>query len=336
MALGCGPSGKSRTFTPYDCGRVGVEIVRGSFPHSRVGRSVVRGKGRPAYPFHKGAADVHVVNLSLQPRQGLRGTRRLPLPVSFVLKKHKLCTDVRLMEKYPRDVVRDELWMNTTEMKDRIRQLRQLLWALCVIGLAGLIGSALWNGFGVGLRYSARPEKALEGLGNFGTVPDFSLLERSGISINLSDLQGKIWIVNFIYTSCPDTCPLQSAEMAKLQGELDHEATFRLLSITIDPERDTLQVLSRYADRFGADPDRWLFLTGEKEDIYRLAQQGFHLSAVPISNGERNDDTAFIHSSRFVLVDDKAQIRGYYISTDPDTLRRLRRDLKTLLTGNGQ
>jgi protein SCO1/2 len=220
-------------------------------------------------------------------------------------------------------------------MKDRIRHLRQLLWALCVIGLAGLIGSALWNGFGAGLRYSARPEKALEGLGNFGTVPDFSLLERSGISINLSDLQGKIWIVNFIYTSCPDTCPLQSAEMAKLQGELDHEATFRLLSITIDPERDTLQVLSRYADRFGADPKRWLFLTGEKEEIYRLAQQGFHLSAVPVSNSEGNKGTAFIHSSRFVLVDGEAEIRGYYVSTDPDALRRLRRDLKTLLGKNG-
>ncbi|MCZ6620378.1 MAG: SCO family protein [Deltaproteobacteria bacterium] len=240
------------------------------------------------------------------------------------------------MEKYPRGYVRDELWMNTTEMKDRIRHLRQLLWALCVIGLAGLIGSALWNGFDAGLRYSARPEKALEGLGNFGTVPDFSLLERSGISINLSDLQGKIWIVNFIYTSCPDTCPLQSAEMAKLQGERDHEATFRLLSITIDPERDTLQVLSRYANRFGADPDRWLFLTGEKEGIYRLAQQGFHLSAVPVSNDEGKNDPAFIHSSRFVLVDDKAEIRGYYVSTDPDALRRLRRDLKTLLTVNGQ
>ena len=279
---------------------------------------------------------MHVVNLSLQPRQGLRETRRLPLPVSFVLKKHKLCTEVRLMEKYPRDDVRDELWMNTTEMKDRIRHLRQLLWALCVIVLAGLIGSALWNGFDAGLRYSARPEKALEGLGNFGTVPDFSLVERSGRSVKLSDLRGKIWIVNFIYTSCPDTCPLQSAEMAKLQGERDHEADFRLLSITIDPERDTLQVLSRYADRFGADPDRWLFLTGEKEGIYRLAQQGFHLSAVPVSNDEGKNDPAFIHSSRFVLVDDKAEIRGYYVSTDPDALRRLRRDLKTLLTVNGQ
>ena len=69
--------------------------------------------------------------------------------------------------------------------------------------------------------------KALEGLGNFGTVPDFSLIERSGISFKLSDLQGKIWIVNFIYTSCPDTCPLQSAEMARLQGELEHKADFR-------------------------------------------------------------------------------------------------------------
>jgi protein SCO1/2 len=189
-------------------------------------------------------------------------------------------------------------------MKDRIRHLRQLLWALCVIGLAGIIVSALWNGLGVGSRHSARPEKALEGLGDFGIVPDFSLVERSGNSLNLSDLLGKAWVVNFIYTSCPDTCPLQSAEMAKLQGELDHEANFRLLSITVDPERDTPQILSRYAERFRADPNRW---------------------------SEGNYDTAFIHSSRFVLVDDKAQIRGYYDSNDAKALQRLRHDLKTLL-----
>ncbi len=216
-------------------------------------------------------------------------------------------------------------------MKDRIRHLRQLLWALCVIGLAGIIVSALWNGLGVGSRHSARPEKALEGLGDFGIVPDFSLVERSGNSLNLSDLLGKAWVVNFIYTSCPDTCPLQSAEMAKLQGELDHEANFRLLSITVDPERDTPQILSRYAERFRADPNRWLFLTGKKAEIYRLAQQGFRLSAVPVSNSEGNYDTAFIHSSRFVLVDDKAQIRGYYDSNDAKALQRLRHDLKTLL-----
>ncbi len=225
--------------------------------------------------------------------------------------------------------------MKTTEMKDKLPLLRQLLWALCLIGLAGLIGSALWNGFGTGLRYNARPERALEGLGGFGTVPDFSLVERSGRSVKLSDLQGKIWISNFIYTSCKDSCPTQSAEMARLQGELEHKSNFRLLSITVDPERDTPKVLSRYADRFGADPKRWLFLTGEKEEIYRLAQQGFHLSAVPVSNEEGGNDPAFIHSSRFVLVDDKAEIRGYYVSTDPDALRRLRRDLKTLLGKNG-
>ncbi len=226
--------------------------------------------------------------------------------------------------------------MKTTEMKDKLPLLRQLLWALCLISLAGLIGSALWNGFGTGLRYSARPERALDGLGGFGTVPDFSLVERSGRSVKLSDLQGKIWISNFIYTSCKDSCPTQSAEMARLQGELKHKADFRLLSITVDPERDTPKALSRYADRFGADPKRWLFLTGEKEEIYRLAQQGFHLSAVPVSNDEGKNDPAFIHSSRFVLVDDKAEIRGYYVSTDPDALRRLRRDLKTLLGKNGR
>jgi protein SCO1/2 len=173
-------------------------------------------------------------------------------------------------------------------------------------------------------------EKPLEGLRDFGTVPNFSLIERSGKRLSLSDLKGKTWIVDFIYTRCRDTCPLQSAQMAKLQADLSSSDAMKLVSVSVDPEWDTPEVLSRYAERYKADPQFWLFLTGDKNAIYRLAQEGFRLSAVPASGVERKG-SEILHSSRFVLVDRAAQIRGYYDSSDPEVLKRLRRDLKTLL-----
>lgn len=150
--------------------------------------------------------------------------------------------------------------------------------------------------------------------------------------MTLADLKGKIWIANFIYTNCPDTCPIQSAQMRELQNEFGHEEHLRLVSITVDPKRDIPKVLSEYANRFGANPERWFLLTGEKEAIYRLAQEGFLLGAAEIPHEKRPPSGAtHTHSPRFVLIDRKAQIRGYYTSTDAEAMVRLRRDLKILL-----
>jgi protein SCO1/2 len=165
-------------------------------------------------------------------------------------------------------------------------------------------------------------------------VPLFSFIERSGQKVERVGFLGRIWVVDLIYTHCPDTCPLQSAEMARLQAELVNETDIRLVSITVDPARDTLAVLSRYAKRFGADPKRWLFLTGEKEAIYRFVQEGLRLPVMdPRSRarGAGGRGVTLLHSSRFVLVDREARIRGYYESSDMESLRQLREDVKTLL-----
>ncbi len=176
----------------------------------------------------------------------------------------------------------------------------------------------------------ARP---LEGLRKFGAVPDFALTERTGKTLTLSDLRGKIWLADFIYTACKDTCPLESASMAQLQSDLVGES-FRLVSFSVDPERDTPAVLARYADLFHADPARWFFLTGKKTDVYRLVQEGFHLSAIPIDEPPHVEGEVF-HDAHFILVDGSAQIRGYYESNDPAALKRLAADAKKLLAGNG-
>jgi cytochrome oxidase Cu insertion factor (SCO1/SenC/PrrC family) len=127
-------------------------------------------------------------------------------------------------------------------------------------------------------RPRAAAERTLEGLQVFGTLPDFALIERDRRQMTRADLLGKVWIANFIYTTCTDTCPLQSARMAALQRDLSGERDVRFLSITVDPRRDTPAVLARYAARYEADRERWWFLTGDKRAIYALIQEGFRLS----------------------------------------------------------
>jgi protein SCO1/2 len=244
-------------------------------------------------------------------------------------------------------------------MKDGSLRRRPLLWGF--LGLLVAVGGMLarWSPLGgmLGGRFGSvtgvSPNQgALETLAVYGQVPEFALIERSGRRITLADLRGKVWIVNFFYTECPDTCPLQSTHMARLQDELAPEPDVRLVSISVDPEHDTPEVLVEYAARYGADPERWLFLTGPKDAIYRLAIDGFHLGIV--ERGEQaeggtgqgrtwlgpkaawahasaNPDRKLIHSSRFVLVDRQAQIRGYYHGTDWEALDRLQQNVKIVL-----
>ncbi|HET7854438.1 MAG TPA: SCO family protein [Candidatus Methylomirabilis sp.] len=221
-----------------------------------------------------------------------------------------------------------------------------LLRGLLLLVLIGAVG-VLWFWQGPAIRSWLSGKRPGEALDVFGSVPDFSLIERSGRKVNREDLLGKVSITNFIFTHCLDTCPLQSAEMAKLQADFLEEKDLRLVSITVDPERDTPEVLSRYAKRYGADPERWLFLTGEKKTIYRLALEGFRLNVADPAEGVKSwllgpapllahheeTGTQFIHSSRFVLVDRRARIRGYYHSNEHESLQRLRRDARVLLRG---
>ena len=172
-------------------------------------------------------------------------------------------------------------------------------------------------------------QPALERLARYGPAPDFSLVERSGRAVSAGDLRGRVWIADFIYTKCRDTCPLQSRAMAALQSDLKAHGDVRSVSITVDPLTDTPALLSRYADRYGADPERWLFLTGELREIRRIVQDGFRLSAAPV-DGQTADPVVF-HSARFVLVDRDGEIRGYYDSNDPQALKRLRRNARSLL-----
>ena len=204
-----------------------------------------------------------------------------------------------------------------------MKSIKKILLAVCM----ATIPSA---GFAKDPPPFAHVSVSIDGAAKRRTVLDFSLIERSGKKVSLADLRGKIWIADFIYTHCTDTCPLQTADMAKLQDRWLKETEVELVSFSVDPEHDTPQVLSRYADRFKADPKRWLFVTGSRTQIVHLIEDGFHL-AVASASSRANAAAVTVHSPRFVLVDKQGQIRGYYNNSDPKAMQRLHQDLASLL-----
>jgi protein SCO1/2 len=157
------------------------------------------------------------------------------------------------------------------------------------------------------------------------TVPAFSLLERSGRTVTRDELAGRTWVAGFIFTRCSGICPAMTARMKEIHAAAPGVT---LVSFSVDPTHDTPEALREYAKRNGI-ADGWLLLTGEEARIHALAREGFHLAATGVSEAEQAEggDGPFLHSSRLVLVDGQARIRGYYDSSDAAALAALRRDL---------
>jgi len=160
----------------------------------------------------------------------------------------------------------------------------------------------------------------------YGAVPDFQLVNQDGQSFGSQQLSGKIWIADFIFTTCPGPCPIISTRMSELQKPLG-KSDVHLVSFTVDPEKDTPEVLRVYADKLRKEPLRWDFLTGPIATIASLSRDGFKLG---LSDGE-SPETGPIHSTRFVLVDRHGAIRGYYDALAPDGVTKLLADTNHLL-----
>lgn len=175
--------------------------------------------------------------------------------------------------------------------------------------------------------------RPVERMPELGVVPDFTLTERSGKSVSLAGLRGAPWVANFVFTSCAGPCPRISSQMAHMQkADADLEDA-RFVSFTVDPETDTPAVLREYANKFGASPERWLFLTGGKQHLYSLIRDGFKLA---VDDGHEESPGSppsgiITHSTRFVLVDANARIRGYLDSTEPDFEEKVLSGLKLLI-----
>ncbi len=158
------------------------------------------------------------------------------------------------------------------------------------------------------------------------TVPKFRLIAQDGERFGSKELDGKVWIATFFFTRCAQTCPLQTAALATLQKDLashPRRSEVRIVSISVDPDNDTPEVLRAYAARHGADTAAWSFLTGAEEEIRSLSVDGFKL---PIAEGAPAG-----HSQSLILVDRARRARGHYDALDAKAVERLRRDLDVVL-----
>lgn len=158
-------------------------------------------------------------------------------------------------------------------------------------------------------------------------IPEFSFTDHLNRRVGKEDMEGKITIVDFFFTSCPSICPVMSAEMERVQDAFREEDKVQIFSISIDPEYDSPEILADYAERHLAEKDKWYFLTGDKGLTYELARCGFVL---PTIDGAGNPED-FIHSDKFVLVDELGRIRGYYSGTQREGVDQLILETKILL-----
>lgn len=170
-----------------------------------------------------------------------------------------------------------------------------------------------------------------------GPVPEFDLTNQNNKKITNKDFLGKVYVVEFFFTTCPTICPKMNESMLQLQNEFYGNPSFGIASITIDPANDTPQILKEHADLLGVKHYNWHFLTGDKEYIYSLANKGFNLYA-----GENNKAAGgFEHSGLFALIDKEGKIRCrkdaqgnpilYYDGLDAAGVEAIKEDIKKLL-----
>lgn len=164
----------------------------------------------------------------------------------------------------------------------------------------------------------SRPAPQLE---VFGDVPQFQLTSQDGQPFNSKTLAGKIWVADFFYTTCPGPCPRMTSQMHDVQNAVSKFSDVRIVSFTVDPKTDTPPVLATYAKEHGAEPGMWYFLTGPVPTLQKLDRNAFKLG---------NVDGSLQHSTRFVIVDGKGQIRGYYETSEPDSIKKVIADVTAL------
>lgn len=168
------------------------------------------------------------------------------------------------------------------------------------------------------------------GLTTYATVPAFSLTDRDQQAVALEDLKGKVWLASFIYTNCPDICPMLNHRFQALQEKalaLGGNDGVRLVSFSVDPERDTPEVLAGYAKALNATP-KWHFLTGQREVIEKVAREGFLVGFEKVP-GTTLD---FSHSTKIALVDRNGVVRAYYDGVgEKDEMPQILKDLEVVL-----
>jgi protein SCO1/2 len=182
--------------------------------------------------------------------------------------------------------------------------------------------------FGIEIKYNEKGEGISDTV--YDPIPLFAFTNQDGKILTNEYMAGKIAVVDFFFTNCTSICPMLSSQMARLQHSvksenIDGQVVF--LSHTVDPKHDTPEVLKAYADRMGADYSNWNFVTGNEEDIYWQAKEGYKLTAFPSDTAQGG----FFHTDQIALIDQEGKIRGYYDGTSTKAVDQLFEDLHLLL-----
>jgi len=176
-----------------------------------------------------------------------------------------------------------------------------------------------------------RTDPAPEDASDFGPLPDFRLVSERGNEVTLASLRGRPLVIAALFSTCSGPCPSIASSLKRLQDSL-RETDVLLVAVSVDPEHDRPDVLARYAAARGADPERWIFLTGEESEIHSLVRAGFFLAV------ERAQDAAggaVTHDTRLLAVDRAGRRRGWYVGTDEQQVEKLRRRMLFLASEKG-
>lgn len=189
---------------------------------------------------------------------------------------------------------------------------RRTFWGLFVLFNVGALAGLFF------VRARIQAEGAASPLPVYGSLRPFSMTGESGEPFDSGVMKGKAWVINFMFTSCPNECPAMNFKMAVLQNVLPAEVG--LISFSVDPEKDTPEVLQKYSRDFQAQKGRWHFLTGDRQAVGGLLEDCRFARA----------DDPLLHALRLVLVDGQGRVRGYYDYTDKDLAKKLSADIKSL------
>ncbi|MFN4082313.1 MAG: SCO family protein [Bacteroidia bacterium] len=161
----------------------------------------------------------------------------------------------------------------------------------------------------------------------YQTIPDFEFLNQDSIPVNKKSVQGKVYVADFFFITCPTICPIMKKNLIKVYEKFGNNSNFTILSHTIDPEHDTIALLKDYSERIGSNGKNWQFLWGNREDIYKIAEEGYFVSAMADSTAPGG----FVHSGGLILVDPMFRVRGIYDGTNDKEVEKLIKDIPKLL-----
>lgn len=162
----------------------------------------------------------------------------------------------------------------------------------------------------------------------YHTITPFEFTNQENKKISSEAVKGKIYVADFFFTRCGSICPKMSSQLTRVQEAFKDDQGIKILSFSIDPDHDSVEVLKNYAAQYKAKSDQWHFLTGDKHKIYELGQKGFK---IPVGKEEEVVTPEYFHSSRLMLVDREGRIRGYYNGVSRDDVDKLILEIKVLL-----